>query len=69
MIATNTKNRKKQKYSAVELEIQKLAQLEAKQFEALERRFTEDDLAFAWGCGYESRKREERGETGEFWTR
>ena len=53
-------NQRKQKESLeIELEIQKLAELEAREHEALERRWTDDDLMFAWGKGYEARVSEE----------
>ncbi len=51
---------KTQKCSDLELEIQRLSELEAEKFTKLEQRYTEEDLVFAWSCGYESRKMEEK---------
>jgi hypothetical protein len=51
---------KTQKCSDLELEIQRLSELEAEKFAKLEQRYTEEDLVFAWSCGYESRKLEEK---------
>lgn len=51
---------KTQKCSDLELEIQRLSELEAEKFAKLEQRYTEEDLVFAWSCGYESRKMEEK---------
>jgi replication fork clamp-binding protein CrfC len=51
---------KTQKCSDLELEIQRLSELEAEKFAKLEQRYTEEDLVFAWCCGYESRKMEEK---------
>jgi hypothetical protein len=51
---------KTQKCSDLELEIQRLSELEAEKFAKLEQGFTEEDLVFAWSCGYESRKMEEK---------
>lgn len=50
---------KQQECSDIELIVQKLAELEAKQQESLEQRYTDDDLTFSWHCGYESRRNEE----------
>lgn len=47
---------------AIQREIEEWMARERKTLEDLERRYTEDDLVFAWGCGYESRKREEQEE-------
>jgi hypothetical protein len=51
---------KTQKCSDLQLEIQRLSELEAEKFAKLEQRYTEEDLVFAWCCGYESRKMEEK---------
>ena len=58
--ATTTMLVKTQKCSDLELEIQRLSELEAEKFAKLEQGFTEEDLVFAWSCGYESRKMEEK---------
>jgi hypothetical protein len=62
MNTLNTMNTRKmnQKCSELELEIQKLSELEANEFAKLEQKFTEDDLEFAWSKGYEVRVNEEK---------
>jgi hypothetical protein len=39
-----------------------LIELEAKEHEALEKKYTIDDMNFSWEMGYESRKQQELGE-------
>jgi hypothetical protein len=59
MYPTALRIEKQQECSDIELIVQKLAELEAKQQEALEQRYTDNDLTFSWHCGYESRRNEE----------
>jgi hypothetical protein len=58
---------KPQKLSDMELEIQRLSELEQREFAKLEQKYTEDDLVYAWGMGYETRKAEEKEWQGEIW--
>jgi hypothetical protein len=51
----------------IELKIQKLVELEAAEFAKLEQRYTEEDMVYAWGMGYEARKKEEKEWQGEIW--
>jgi hypothetical protein len=57
VIAKN--RRRKQSCADLALTAQRGLELERASLHELEMRYTEDDLVFAWGCGYESRKREE----------
>jgi hypothetical protein len=58
---------KTQKCSDLQLEIQRLSELEAEEFARLEQRYTEEDLTFAWQNGYDARKGEEEEKEEEWW--
>jgi hypothetical protein len=65
-------NNKRKTIEQDDAEIAFLLQMEREEFEALERRYTEEDLVRSWWFGYESRKHEEEEEeveTGGLWTR